>query len=343
MTNIRAISTQIPIVKALIGAAMLALLGVLAIGVSGASAQAGTLVEGGNDDAYGTAVCVVKGAAGTAVGPVDGPVHDAADDDEAFGPDNLNDTDGGTFDFSTTGVLPASGVICAGTDVGGEVTGTLAATDFEIVAGTLSRIGEGEYTNKVLPTGHAEGSADLCGPAWVLPGPPQLCADGQAPGIPATYPLGGNQTNLVTRFSIPFVAGQGPLAITSFDGVVDLTTLGIPTAVAPPLGMGDDDGAVGPADDLQDIDTGHGVGVVSIGPDPAAPAPDTTVATPDCNLGGGGAGYAPGAPGFEGTNAADDVTGFIVEAAFTATLSGDTDIGNNENDDAADPSAICDV
>lgn len=285
--------SKVPFVKALMGAAALALLGVLALGVPSASAQAGGFVPSGVDDAYGEAVCIVKGAAGTAASPVDGPVHDGADDDEAVGgpPVALNDTDGGVFDFSTEPAeAPDALVVCAGTDQGGATVGSVADSDMEITAGTTSSLEEGEYTNLITGTGHAEGSADLVGGA-------------ASPG-----------TDLLTRFSIDFVGGTGPLAIGSFDGVVDLTTI-----FPPPIGEG--------TLDPQDIDTGHGVGAVEItaGPRPAA-APNAT----DCNPPDGDPGATVGGP------ADFDVGGFLVEAAFTATLSGDADVPGNENDDPPD-------
>lgn len=360
MGYLRAGPSQVPFVKAFTGAVSLALLGVLAIGVSGASAQAGT-VPNGQDDAYfhdpvagsvggAEVVCVVQGAAGVAASPVDGPEHDAADDDEAADPGNLNDTDGGVFDFATP---PDGAVVCAGEDGGGEVIGAFAAADLAIFAGVApaSRLGEGEYTNLILGTGHAEGSADVCGP-----GAP-LCGGGA-----------GNETDLVARFSIDFVDGTGPLAITSFDGVVDLTAPVVPdddpldgdaplpltpcpAPAPPPPGPGnqeDLDDVADCVDHLQDIDTGHGVGAVEITPDDLLDPPPPT-GNADCNPDPGG-GYQtppcnPSAPtpppcppgAVDGDcGGPDDVGGFIVEAAFTATLSGDTDIGNNENDDTSD-------
>lgn len=260
------------VVPTLAGAALLALLGALALTASKANATHTTsppppaLIAEGTDDAYGTAVCFVTGAAGIAAPGVQSVATDQ--------PDGLTDTDGGTFDFSSATVA------CAGTDQGGAQTGTVVADDFVINAGTASRLAEAEYTNLVCGTGHAEGSADLFDPVT----------------DPVTFQ---HPTDLKTRFAISFVAGIGPLAINSFEGHVSLD---------PPALAGNS----------QDVDTGHGTGVVHITPDAAGPD------------------GIPGNADDRGNCINQNVTGFLVDSAFTATLSGDAQVANDENDDNAD-------
>lgn len=312
----RILPRRVNVIAAGGGAMMLALLGALALAPS-AGAQAGGFVGDGDDDLYGEAVCIVDGAAGTAASPVDSFVHDSRDDDEAWdgvpgdpsgdGP-NMMDTDGGTFDFMSTTVA------CAGMDEGGEVIGALEADDLVIEAGTASDIGEAEYTNLVCGTGHAEGTADLFG-----------VAGGDSPG-----------TDLLTRFGIDFVGGKGPLAVNSFDGVLDLTDANSVIPEVVPSDPDDPDGI----DNLQDVDTGWGsVGAVNITPSASMVEPG---ADPDGNP---DPSPAPPRPTPSNTDMGDDgtlppvhcvtrsVTGFMVDAAFAVTLSGDTDVANNENDD----------
>lgn len=313
----------------LTGAALLALLGAVALGalgVSGAGAYVvpagnpnGTIAEG-DDDSYGTAVCMVTGAAGTAASPVDSRLHDSTDDDEAFDPQNMSDTDGGTFLFDSATVA------CAGEDEGGEVIGTLADDDFKIFAGENSRVGESEYTNFVCGTGHAEGTADLYG---------GTNSDGSQ-----------NETNLKTSFSISFVGGIGPLAITGFEGVVDLGPRPDPLANPPrltgsvaPTGQGDLDETDGTEiDHVQDVDTGHGVGVVQITPKRAAMPAPANAANPDGNTDDDAGGNPPDGDTMPGAGTHpcvdEDVEAFDVASAFAATLSGDTDNTNyDENED----------
>jgi hypothetical protein len=315
------LTRKVNAVATLAGAALLALLGALAFGAPSANAA----IPEGDDDSYGAAVCFINGAAGVAPNAVDSVQHDAADDDEAWDPGvdangdgrddagNLMDTDGGTFTFSA-GPLGSPGAVgavaCAGQDVGGEVIGTTAGTDFRIVAGEASEKGESEYTNLVCGTGHAEGTADLIRTAGPLSAP----------------------TDLNTSFSIAFVGGVGQLKITGFEGFVGLD---VPLT---PGGVSDPD----PNDNLQDVDTGIGNGVVHIAPTTGVtegPNPDENDDTTPPSGGGvdpGGPDGDPGDPnppvpaGIPCVN--QGVAGFTVDAAFEATLSGDTDIGNNDHD-----------
>lgn len=324
----KALSHKFNPTATLTGAATLALLGVLVVAAPSATGNhlpETAIISEGNDDAYGEAVCIVTGAAGTAASPVDSIGHDVGDDDEALDPTNLNDTDGGQFDFAS------DTVVCAGSDEGGEAVGTVASPDFEIAAGEASRLGESEYTNLVCGTGHAEGTADLWTPG--TPGAPHLPADQHA-------------TDLKTRFAISFVGGIGPLAITSFEGHVSLDET-LPTPQSDPDEV---PGPIPPAepDQVQDVDTGHGTGVVQITPDPdggvaEGPNPD---GNPD-NTGGPPSTTDPGDPGpppfnslppepcvNQGVagNPGQNIPGFVVAAAFVATLSGDTDVANDDNE-----------
>lgn len=316
------LSRKVNTTAALAAAALLALLGALAVTASSASANhtgiPGTVpptIPEGDDDSYGEAVCFVNGAAGTATSPVDSVAHDQADDDEAFDPGtNLNDTDGGTFNFMSDTVA------CAGADEGGEVIGTVVGAPlvnpFTIEAGQgagFSRLQEAEYTNLVCGTGHAEGSADLF----------------SGPLAPAAH-----DTDLKTRFAIDFVGGIGPLAITSFEGYVGLDPA--TAQVGPPP----NDVDTPPVDLRQDVDTGHGTGVVHIAPFAATTEQPGNPPNPDGNPDPGDTGD-PGDPTPPpGTAPEPCVNGGVIEfrvnAAFEATLSGDTDVANDENDDGPD-------
>lgn len=294
MGYLKAGPSQVPIVKTLTGAAALALLGVLAFGVSGAAAAHNYAITEGLDDSYGNAVCIITGAAGVADDPVDSVENDEADpppagsppsygDDEAWDDANLMDTDSGPFNFTTEGAVGT--VVCAGEDEGGEIIGTFtegAAGDCDIDAGEFSRVHESEYTNLITGTGHAEGTADL----WcdgVIPDP-------RVAPVPPQPPV-----DLKSSFSISFVAGHGPLAITGCEGHIALTD---PRA---PGGVEDPPGTI-PGNQPQDIDTCHGTGVVEIIPTAFSPA--------------------------------GDVAGFDVNAAFEATLSGDEDMHTRVAPDA---------
>lgn len=327
----QAIRTQkVSPIATLAGAALFALLGMLAFGASAASANHLSPITDGNDDANGSAVCFVNGAAGIAPNPVDSVEHDMGDDDEAWDPGvdvdgdgiadagNLTDTDGGTFGFMS------DTVVCAGQDDGGEVIGTLASDSFSIAAGTDSRIGEGEYTNKVCGTGHAEGSADL----WT-PGPfPR--ADVFPPGG-GGGPAGQHATDIKSRFSILFVGGVGKLKITSFEGHVSLDN------ALTPGGNSDPDEVPGPVppaepDRVQDVDTGIGNGVVHIAPTRGTTEGPNPDGNPD-TTGGAASTVDPGdPPGGMVPCGNQGVSEFTVDAAFEATLSGDTDVANEAHE-----------
>jgi hypothetical protein len=197
------------------------LISVLALAVCSALALAVPAnAANGADDSYGAAACFVNGAAGTANnGGVDDVVADLALNDNAWDPLNLLDTDGGNFAFTSANLL------CAGVDVGGATIGAGEGgplNPYTINAGTASTGGVGIYTNLICGTGHAQGTADL-------------------------FDAGGG-TNITTSLSVDFHGGVGALAITNFNGTIDLNH--------PVLGTANP----------QDIDTGWGSGVVHIAP-----------------------------------------------------------------------------
>lgn len=227
--------------KRLVLLAALCAVSVLLVSVTSSAQAAGT------DDSFGSAACVVRGAAGTATGDglgdnagVNSVLYDLFGNDSGIteggttpnpsgilngdtnaggaseeggpssDPTDLLDTDGGDFTFQSQTVA------CVGVDLGGARIGATAGADFSINAG-------GDYTNLICGSGQAQGQAVL---------------------------TRGANTSVTTNFGITFAGGNGALTISSAKGNVRLDQ----TNVAQGAG------------DSEDVDTGNGGGVVHIAP-----------------------------------------------------------------------------
>jgi hypothetical protein len=101
------------------------------------------------DDSYGAISCAFPpgGPVGMSGDGMNGLTFDLEDDDDAWDPLDLTDTDSGTFGLFTD-------LICVGVDAGGAA---------DVAAGVYGFFAEGDFTSTVCGTGELDGTMTLVG------------------------------------------------------------------------------------------------------------------------------------------------------------------------------------